>query len=171
MMQECGTACRDVKTFSRIGVPANEIVRFAEEESVDLIVMEPRLDGFQTLDPGKYGRKRGTHRNVPVLTVKSPAANRNRTKDVMLPRVIGICRRRLNGCHPVSYGECQDFYPIRHRPVIARANPVAIPFAAHRGDCTSRNAASLHSWQCQLRLCRRTKILSSATATYTFQPA
>jgi hypothetical protein len=34
-----------------------------------------------------------------------------------------------------SYSECQIFCPIRHRRVIARAKPVAISFAAHKGDC------------------------------------
>ena len=37
--KEFGSMLKEVKTYSRIGIPSQEIVRFAAEESIDLIVM------------------------------------------------------------------------------------------------------------------------------------
>ena len=74
MVQECGTACQIVKTYSRIGVPANEIVRFAQEESMDLIVMGTHgWTGFRHLILGSTAENVVRTATCPVLTVKSPA--------------------------------------------------------------------------------------------------
>ncbi len=74
MVQECGSACRDLKTYSRIGVPANEIVRFAQEESMDLIVMGTHgWTGFRHLILGSTAENVVRTATCPVLTVKSPA--------------------------------------------------------------------------------------------------
>jgi universal stress protein A len=73
MVQECGGMCRDVKTYSRIGVPANEIVRFAQEESIDLIVMGTHgWTGFRHLILGSTAENVVRTATCPVLTVKSP---------------------------------------------------------------------------------------------------
>ena len=75
MVQECGTTCQNVKTYSRIGVPANEIVRFAQEESIDLIVMGTHgWTGFRHLILGSTAENVVRTAMCPVLTVKSPAS-------------------------------------------------------------------------------------------------
>jgi universal stress protein A len=74
MVQECGSSVRDVKTYSRIGVPANEIVRFAQEESVDLIVMGTHgWTGFRHLILGSTAENVVRTATCPILTVKSTA--------------------------------------------------------------------------------------------------
>jgi universal stress protein A len=74
MVHECGSSVRDVKTYSRIGVPANEIVRFAQEESVDLIVMGTHgWTGFRHLILGSTAENVVRTATCPILTVKSPA--------------------------------------------------------------------------------------------------
>ncbi len=61
-----------VTTHSRVGVPANEIVRFAEEESVDLIVMGTHgWTGFKHLVLGSTAENVVRTAKCPVLTVKS----------------------------------------------------------------------------------------------------
>ena len=61
-----------VATHSRVGVPANEIVRFAEEESVDLIVMGTHgWTGFKHLVLGSTAENVVRTAKCPVLTVKS----------------------------------------------------------------------------------------------------
>lgn len=74
MKEECGSSVRELRTCSRIGVPANEIVRFAEEESVDLIVMGTHgWTGFRHLILGSTAENVVRTATCPVLTVKSPA--------------------------------------------------------------------------------------------------
>jgi nucleotide-binding universal stress UspA family protein len=74
LVEECKKAIRDVTTHSRIGVPANEIVRFAEEEAVDLIVMGTHgWTGFRLLILGSTAENVVRTAKCPVLTVKSSA--------------------------------------------------------------------------------------------------
>ncbi|HMK35813.1 MAG TPA: universal stress protein [Desulfomonilaceae bacterium] len=71
MVKDC-SAVEEVKTFSRIGVPANEIVRFAQEESIDLIVMGTHgWTGFRHLILGSTAENVVRTATCPVLTVKS----------------------------------------------------------------------------------------------------
>ena len=68
--------CRDrvenVETFSRIGLPAHEIVRFADENQVELIVMGTHgWTGFKHLIMGSTAENVVRTANCPVLTVKS----------------------------------------------------------------------------------------------------
>lgn len=60
------------KTASRMGVPANEIVRFAEEEAAELIVMGTHgWTGFRHLILGSTAENVVRTARCPVLTVKS----------------------------------------------------------------------------------------------------
>ena len=62
----------NVTTHSRVGVPANEIVRFAEQESVGLIVMGTHgWTGFKHLVLGSTAENVVRTAKCPVLTVKS----------------------------------------------------------------------------------------------------
>jgi nucleotide-binding universal stress UspA family protein len=73
LAQECIRSVPNVTTHSRIGVPANEIVRFAEEESIDLIVMGTHgWTGFRHLILGSTAENVVRTATCPVLTVKSP---------------------------------------------------------------------------------------------------
>jgi len=64
----------DVSAYSRTGVPAVEIVRFADEESVDLIVMGTHgWTGFKHLILGSTAENVVRTARCPVLTVKSTA--------------------------------------------------------------------------------------------------
>ncbi len=72
LVEECKKTLSDVTTYSRIGVPANEIVRFAEQESVDLIIMGTHgWTGFKHLVLGSTAENVVRTANCPVLTVKS----------------------------------------------------------------------------------------------------
>ncbi len=63
---------RAIKTLSRIGIPANEIVRLVEEESIDLIVMGTHgWTGFKHLILGSTAENVVRTAKCPVLTVKS----------------------------------------------------------------------------------------------------
>lgn len=72
---ECeGCVGADTKTASRMGVPANEIVRFAEEESMELIIMGTHgWTGFRHLILGSTAENVVRTARCPVLTVKSGA--------------------------------------------------------------------------------------------------
>jgi nucleotide-binding universal stress UspA family protein len=73
LVEECKEAsCKDTKTASRMGVPANEIVRFAEEESIELIIMGTHgWTGFRHLILGSTAENVVRTASCPVLTVKS----------------------------------------------------------------------------------------------------
>ncbi len=72
LVEECKKTLSNVATYSRIGVPANEIVRFAEEASVDLIIMGTHgWTGFKHLVLGSTAENVVRTANCPVLTVKS----------------------------------------------------------------------------------------------------
>jgi universal stress protein A len=72
LVEECKKRLSDVTTHSRIGVPANEIVRFAEEETVDLVVMGTHgWTGFRHLILGSTAENVVRTAKCPVLTVKS----------------------------------------------------------------------------------------------------
>ncbi len=72
--EDCGKAVRDLETASRIGVPANEIVRFADEESIDLIVMGTHgWTGLKHLVLGSTAENVVRTAACPVLTVRSPS--------------------------------------------------------------------------------------------------
>lgn len=72
--EDCRKAVKDVETASRIGVPANEIVRFADEESVDLIVMGTHgWTGLKHLVLGSTAENVVRTAACPVLTVRSPS--------------------------------------------------------------------------------------------------
>jgi nucleotide-binding universal stress UspA family protein len=62
----------DIETFSRIGLPAHEIVRFADDHQVELIVMGTHgWTGFKHLIMGSTAENVVRTSNCPVLTVKS----------------------------------------------------------------------------------------------------
>ncbi len=70
---ECRKELAQVQTSVRIGTPAREIVRFAEEESVDLIVTGTHgWTGFKHLIMGSTAENVVRTARCPVLTVKSP---------------------------------------------------------------------------------------------------
>lgn len=71
--EECGGLSRAVKTFSRVGPPAFEIVRFADQEDIGLIVMGTHgWTGFKHLVMGSTAENVVRTANCPVLTVRSP---------------------------------------------------------------------------------------------------
>ncbi len=70
---ECASSHVDVKTWSRIGIPAREIIRFAHEESVDLIVTGTHgWTGFKHLIMGSTAANVVRTATCPVVTVRSP---------------------------------------------------------------------------------------------------
>jgi nucleotide-binding universal stress UspA family protein len=73
LASECkGCAGLETKTASRMGVPANEIARFAEEESMELIVMGTHgWTGIRHLVLGSTAENVVRTARCPVLTVKS----------------------------------------------------------------------------------------------------
>ncbi|MGC8658244.1 MAG: universal stress protein [Desulfomonilaceae bacterium] len=65
----------EITTTSRVGVPAVEIVRFAEENSIDLIIMGTHgWTGFRHLILGSTAENVVRTTKCPVLTVKSTKA-------------------------------------------------------------------------------------------------
>jgi universal stress protein A len=76
IVSECKKEIQQVNTFSRMGVPANEIVRLADEESVDLIIMGTHgWTGFKHLVLGSTAENVVRGAKCPVLTVKSSAGD------------------------------------------------------------------------------------------------
>jgi len=76
LVQECSKVVCEVTTYSRIGVPATEIVRLAEEEQMDLIVMGTHgWTGFRHLILGSTAANVVRTATCPVLTVRSSRAN------------------------------------------------------------------------------------------------
>lgn len=70
--QELGDQVQNVSTYSRVGVPSAEINKFAEENSVDLIVMGTHgWTGFRHLILGSTAENVVRTAKCPVLTVKS----------------------------------------------------------------------------------------------------
>lgn len=75
IVEEC-KPLQNVQTVSRIGVPSIEITRFAEEESIDLIVMGTHgWTGFKHLILGSTAENVVRTAPCPVLTVKSSMAS------------------------------------------------------------------------------------------------
>lgn len=69
---ECCMDLAQVQTSVRIGTPALEIVRFAEEESIQLIIMGTHgWTGFKHLIMGSTAENVVRTARCPVLTVKS----------------------------------------------------------------------------------------------------
>lgn len=72
VQQELGEQLQNVATFSRVGVPSAEIKKFAEENSIDLIVMGTHgWTGFRHLILGSTAENVVRTAKCPVLTVKS----------------------------------------------------------------------------------------------------
>lgn len=72
LVEECRKVVKEVTTYSRIGVPAAEIVRLAEEERMDLIVMGTHgWTGFRHLILGSTAANVVRTATCPVLTVRS----------------------------------------------------------------------------------------------------
>jgi universal stress protein A len=70
--KECRASLSSVKVCSRIGRPAAEIVRFADEHSAGLIVMGTHgWTGFKHLIMGSTAENVLRTSNCPVLTVRS----------------------------------------------------------------------------------------------------
>ena len=77
MVQECGQEVSSVSTYSRVGTPAYEIARFAEENSVGLIVMGTHgWTGFKHLVMGSTAENVVRSASCPVLTVRSSPKSR-----------------------------------------------------------------------------------------------
>jgi universal stress protein A len=69
---DCKRELESVLTYSRTGAPAEEIVRFAAEESVDLIVLGTHgWTGFRHFILGSVAENVLRSATCPVLTVKS----------------------------------------------------------------------------------------------------
>jgi universal stress protein A len=74
--EECSDAIPGVKTFSRIGIPSYEIVKFAKDQSVHMIVMGTHgRTGFKHLIMGSTAENVVRTANCPVLTVRSASSN------------------------------------------------------------------------------------------------
>ncbi len=72
LAKECGNQVGDVKTYCRIGLPPNEIVSLAAEESVDLIVAGTHgRTGVKHLVMGSISRGVLKMASQPVLIVKA----------------------------------------------------------------------------------------------------
>jgi len=69
---ECGKVVAEVTVHSRTGIPASEIVLFADEEGVDLIIMGTHgRTGFTHLLVGSTAETVVRTAHCPVLTVRS----------------------------------------------------------------------------------------------------
>lgn len=72
LANECGNQVKEVKTSFATGTPAVEVVRFAEEQSIDLIVMGTHgWTGFKHLVLGSTAENVVRTASCPVLTVRS----------------------------------------------------------------------------------------------------
>lgn len=70
--KECITGLKSVRVFSRVGRPALEIVRFADEQSAGLIVMGTHgWTGFKHIIMGSTAENVLRNANCPVLTVRT----------------------------------------------------------------------------------------------------
>jgi universal stress protein A len=77
MAQECGQEVGDVSTYSKVGTPAYEIARFADQNSVGLIVMGTHgWTGFKHLVMGSTAENVVRTANCPVMTVRSGSRSR-----------------------------------------------------------------------------------------------
>ena len=71
--EDLSAELESVSTHSRVGVPATEITKFAEENDVDLIVMGTHgWTGFRHLILGSTASNVVRTAKCPVLTVKAP---------------------------------------------------------------------------------------------------
>jgi nucleotide-binding universal stress UspA family protein len=71
--EECRSDVSDVSFSVRVGSAADAVVRFADEESVDLIVLGTHgWTGFRHLILGSTAEKVVRTANCPVLSVRSP---------------------------------------------------------------------------------------------------
>ncbi|MBI4965714.1 MAG: universal stress protein [Desulfomonile tiedjei] len=69
---ECRRGLKSVRTYSRVGIPASEIVRFAREEKMQLIVMGTHgWTGIKHLIMGSTAENVVRKATCPVLTVRS----------------------------------------------------------------------------------------------------
>ncbi len=74
LANELGRTLGEVKTYSGIGIPAREIVRLAEEEGMDLIVMGTHgWTGFKHMLLGSVAENVLRTAKCPVLIVRSSA--------------------------------------------------------------------------------------------------
>jgi len=72
--KECGKEVKEVKAHVQVGEPATEIVRFAEEEGMDLIIMGTHgWTGFKHLILGSTAENVVRTAVCPVLTVRGPS--------------------------------------------------------------------------------------------------
>ena len=72
--QDLSAQLESVSTHSRVGVPASEITKFAEENAIDLIVMGTHgWTGFRHLILGSTAANVVRTAKCPVLTVKAQA--------------------------------------------------------------------------------------------------
>lgn len=72
--QDLSAQIESVSTHSRVGVPASEITKFAEENAIDLIVMGTHgWTGFRHLILGSTAANVVRTAKCPVLTVKAQA--------------------------------------------------------------------------------------------------
>ncbi len=72
--QDLSAQLESVSTHSRVGVPASEITKFAEENAIDLIVMGTHgWTGFRHLILGSTAANVVRTAKCPVLTVKAPS--------------------------------------------------------------------------------------------------
>jgi universal stress protein A len=69
--EKCRAEVSNVSTYTKVGVPGEEIVKLAAEEAVDLIIMGTQgRTGFARLVVGSTAETVVRHAQCPVLTVK-----------------------------------------------------------------------------------------------------
>ncbi|HTY24065.1 MAG TPA: universal stress protein [Desulfomonilaceae bacterium] len=74
MTKEFRSALKEVKTYSRIGIPSEQIVRLAAEECIDLIVMGTHgRTGFRLMVLGSVAENVLRTAGCPVLIVRFSA--------------------------------------------------------------------------------------------------
>jgi universal stress protein A len=74
LAKDCGQLVQGVRTYCRVGLPPNEIVSLATEESADLIVVGTHgLTGVKHLVMGSIARSVLKTAHRPVLIVEAPA--------------------------------------------------------------------------------------------------
>ena len=79
---ECRKTVEDVAFYHRIGNPAHEIVRLADEESIDLIVTGTHgWTGIKHLILGSTAENIVRKSNCPVLTVRSSSSSHQRESE------------------------------------------------------------------------------------------
>lgn len=72
---ECSGVAAGIQTFSRVGVPSYEIVKFADSHGIHMIVLGTHgRTGFKHLIMGSTAENVVRNSGCPVLTVRTPSS-------------------------------------------------------------------------------------------------